>query len=127
MSVRMTNEPSNYLDGDNPLYANPNGTGPITTLLLYDIPSYTTYDAAVGVSQGQLDGAAHGHEPRRTRTGPSNMTSGQFIKAEMPLRPRVRDAADGLSSSERARCMPAALRAGCSSNRGRTFRVRPLF
>ncbi len=84
----MTNNPRNYFDGNNPLYANPNGTGPITTLLLYDIPSYTTYDAAIGTSKdnwtAQLTGTNLGNS-----YGPSNVTSGQFIKAEIPLRPRV--------------------------------------
>jgi iron complex outermembrane recepter protein len=84
----MTNNPRNYFSGTNPLYANPGGTGPITTLLLYDIPGYTTYDAAIGTSKdnwtAQLTGSNLGNN-----YGPSNVTSGQFIKAEIPLRPRV--------------------------------------
>jgi len=80
----MTNEPRNYDSGSNPAFANP----PITTLLLYDIPSYTTYDAAIGVSKDnwtvQLSGANLSNE-----YGPTNITSGQFIKAEIPLRPRT--------------------------------------
>ncbi len=80
----MTNEPRNYHSGNDPAFANP----PVTTLLLYDIPSYTTYDAAIGVSKDnwtvQLNGANLSNE-----FGPTNVTSGQFIKAEVPLRPRT--------------------------------------
>jgi len=80
----MTNEPRNYDSGNNPAFANP----PITTLLLYDIPSYTTYDAAIGVNKDNwsvsLNGANLGNA-----YGPTNITSGQFIKAEIPLRPRT--------------------------------------
>jgi iron complex outermembrane receptor protein len=80
----MTNEPRNYHPGDNPIYGNP----PITTLLLYDIPSYTTYDAGLGVSKdnwtAQINASNLSNE-----YGPTNVTSGQFIKAEIPLRPRV--------------------------------------
>jgi hypothetical protein len=80
----MTNEPRNYDDGNNPAFSSP----PITTLLRYDIPSVTTYDAAIGVTKDnwtvQLSGANLSNE-----YGPSNVTSGQFIKAEVPLRPRT--------------------------------------
>ncbi|HYM29618.1 MAG TPA: TonB-dependent receptor, partial [Steroidobacteraceae bacterium] len=61
---------------------------PTTTLLRYDIPGYTTYDGAIGVSKdnwtlqltaSNLTGAY----------GPANISSAQFIKAAIPLRPRV--------------------------------------
>jgi iron complex outermembrane receptor protein len=84
----MTNNPRNYFDGSNPLYANPNGTGPITTLLLYPIPGYTTYDGAIGVSKDSWTAQITGSNLTNAY-GPSNVTSGQFIKAEIPLRPRV--------------------------------------
>jgi iron complex outermembrane recepter protein len=80
----MTNEPRNYHPGDNPIYGNP----PITTLLLYDIPSYTTYDAAIGVSKDNWTAQVTGSN-LTDAYGPTNITSGQFIKAEIPLRPRV--------------------------------------
>ena len=80
----MTNNPRNFHDGNNPLYSNP----PVTTLLLYDIPSYTTYDAALGVSKDNWTVQVMGTN-LSDEYGPSNITSGQFIKAEIPLRPRV--------------------------------------
>ncbi|HXY96766.1 MAG TPA: TonB-dependent receptor [Steroidobacteraceae bacterium] len=80
----MTNEPRNYDNGNNPAFSSP----PITTLLLYTIPGYTTYDAAIGVTKDnwtvQLNGAN-----LTDAYGPTNITSGQFIKAEIPLRPRT--------------------------------------
>ncbi|MGO9803575.1 MAG: TonB-dependent receptor [Steroidobacteraceae bacterium] len=80
----MTNEPRNYHPGDDPVYGNP----PVTTLLLYGIPSYTTYDGGIGVAKEnwtvQLMGAN-----LTDAYGPTNVTSGQFIKAEVPLRPRT--------------------------------------
>jgi iron complex outermembrane recepter protein len=80
----MTNEPRNYHSGEDPKFANP----PVTTLLLYTIPGYTTYDAAIGVSKdnwtAQITGSNLGNA-----YGPTNISSGQFIKAEIPLRPRV--------------------------------------
>jgi iron complex outermembrane recepter protein len=84
----MTNNPRNYFDGNNPKYANPNGTGPITTLLLYDIPSYTTFDAAIGTTKDNWNAQISASNISNVY-GPSNVTSGQFIKAEIPLRPRV--------------------------------------
>jgi iron complex outermembrane recepter protein len=84
----MTNNPRNYFDGNNPKYANPGGTGPITTLLLYDIPSVTTYDAAIGTSKDNWTAQITGSNITNAY-GPTNVTSGQFIKAEVPERPRV--------------------------------------
>jgi len=80
----MTNNPRNFHDGNNPIYGNP----PVTTLLLYDIPSYTTYDAALGVSKDNWTAQVMGTN-LSDEYGPTNVTSGQFIKAEIPLRPRV--------------------------------------
>lgn len=84
----MTNEPRNYHPGDDPTYGNPNGTGPVTTLLLYAIPSYTTYDAAVGVAKDNWTVSLNGANLTNAY-GPTNITSGQYIKAEIPLRPRT--------------------------------------
>jgi outer membrane receptor protein involved in Fe transport len=80
----MTNEPRNYHPGSDPLYGNP----PVTTLLLYDIPSYTTYDAALGVSKESWTVSLNAAN-LTNEFGPTNVTSGQFIKAEVPLRPRT--------------------------------------
>jgi outer membrane receptor protein involved in Fe transport len=52
------------------------------------MPSYETYDAAVGVSKDnwtfQVTGTNIGNSDASTNT-----SSGQFIKQEFPLRPRV--------------------------------------
>jgi iron complex outermembrane recepter protein len=79
-----TNEPRNFFDGNNPLYSNP----PTTTLLLYSIPGYTTYDAAIGVSKDNWTAQLTGNNLSNAY-GPTNVTSGQYIKSEIPLRPRV--------------------------------------
>jgi outer membrane receptor protein involved in Fe transport len=80
----MTNEPRNFFSGSDPTQSNP----PTTTMLLYDIPGYTTYDAAIGVVKdnwtAQITGSNLSNE-----YGPTNISSGQFIKSEIPLRPRV--------------------------------------
>jgi iron complex outermembrane recepter protein len=80
----MTNEPRNFFSGSDPTQSNP----PTTTMLLYAIPGYTTYDAAIGVVKdnwtAQITGSNLSNE-----YGPTNISSGQFIKSEIPLRPRV--------------------------------------
>ena len=79
----MRNEPASFPDGNDPKQ-NP----PTTTLLRYTMPGYTTYDAAVGVVKDnwtvQLNGSNLTNSDASTFT-----SSGQFIKAEVPLRPRV--------------------------------------
>jgi iron complex outermembrane receptor protein len=80
----QSNEPASFPDGNKP----PNSINPTTTLLRYEIPGYTTYDAAIGVYRDnwslQLTGSNLSNE-----YGPTNISSGQFIKSEIPLRPRV--------------------------------------
>jgi len=77
----MQNEPSSFQSGAGVLV-------PTTTWLRYDQPAYTTYDAAVGFAKDQWHIEAYG-----TNLGNSDAstytTSAQFIKAEVPLRPRV--------------------------------------
>jgi iron complex outermembrane recepter protein len=79
----MRNEPASYPDGNSPS-ENP----PTTTVVLYTMPAYTTYDAAIGVTKdnwtAQLNGSNLGNSNASTFT-----SSGQFIKEEVPLRPRV--------------------------------------
>ncbi len=79
----QSNEPASFPDGNDPAQANPT-----TTLLRYEIPGYTTYDGAIGVAKdnwtAQISGSNLSNE-----YGPSNISSGQFIKSEIPLRPRV--------------------------------------
>jgi len=83
----QSNEPASFPDGNDPAACCVAGQ-PTTTYLRYDIPGYTTYDGAIGVSKDnwtvQLNGSNLSNE-----YGPSNLSSGQFIKSEIPLRPRV--------------------------------------
>lgn len=85
----MSNEPASFPSEEDPAtakYCNPTAT--TTTLCRYTIPGYTTYDAALGVAKDnwtvQITGSNLSNE-----YGPSNVSSGQFIKSVIPLRPRV--------------------------------------
>ena len=79
----MRNEPASFPDGNDPAQ-NP----PTTTLLKYEIPGYTTYDAAIGLAKdqwtAQISGSNLGNSDASTNT-----SSQQFIKTVFPLRPRV--------------------------------------
>jgi iron complex outermembrane recepter protein len=79
----MSNEPANFPDGNAPS-ENP----PTTTLLRYTIPGYTTYDGGLGVTKDSWTAQIQCHNLSNAY-GPTNISSGQFIKAEIPLRPRV--------------------------------------
>jgi outer membrane receptor protein involved in Fe transport len=79
----MNNEPTGFTSG----YLASEST-PTTTLLRYNIPSYTTYDAAIGVVKDQWT-ATFSAKNLTNQYGPSNITSGQYIESENPLRPRV--------------------------------------
>jgi hypothetical protein len=61
---------------------------PTTTLLRYEQPAYTTYDASLGVTKDTWTAELFG-----TNLSNSNASvftsSAQFIKSEVPLRPRV--------------------------------------
>ncbi|MGC1305296.1 MAG: TonB-dependent receptor, partial [Caulobacteraceae bacterium] len=77
----MFNQPATY----------PSGAGvliPTTTFLRYEQAAYATFDAAIGVSRdnwhAQLFGSNLGNSHASTFT-----SSAQFIKTEVPLRPRV--------------------------------------
>jgi len=61
---------------------------PTTTLLRYDIPSYTTYDAAIGVMRDNWTAQIQGSN-LTNQYGPTNISSGEFIQSQIPLRPRV--------------------------------------
>jgi len=77
----MYNQPSTYASGTGVLV-------PSTTFLRYLQPSYTTFDATVGVNYknwfAQLYAQNLGDSHASTFT-----SSAQFIKSEVPLRPRV--------------------------------------
>ncbi len=79
----QSNEPASFPDGNDPSQVNPT-----TTLLRYEIPGYTTYDAAIGVSRDNWTAQVVGSN-LSNEYGPTNISSGQFIKSEIPLRPRV--------------------------------------
>jgi len=79
----MLNQPANYVSGDLP-----SETIPTTTRLRYDQPSYTTYDAAIGVSKDNWSVKLYG-ENLGNSDASLFTTSAQFIKSEVPLRPRV--------------------------------------
>ncbi len=77
----QSNEPLNFPSGEGV-------TNPTTTLLRYDIPSTTTYDAAIGVGKDSWTAQVSGSNLTNVY-GPSNISSGQFIQSQIPLRPRV--------------------------------------
>jgi iron complex outermembrane recepter protein len=79
----MRNEPASFPNGNLPQY-NP----PTTTLLLYTMPGYTTYDAAIGVAKDNWTAQITGSNLSNSDAS-MNTSSGQFIKTEVPLRPRV--------------------------------------
>jgi iron complex outermembrane recepter protein len=83
----MSNEPANFPSGNAPSESPPTGW-PTTTVLRYQIPGYTTYDGALGVARDNWTAQIQGHNLSNAY-GPTNVSSGQFIKAESPLRPRV--------------------------------------
>ncbi|MGH8304631.1 MAG: TonB-dependent receptor domain-containing protein, partial [Steroidobacteraceae bacterium] len=79
----MNNEPQSFPSGNDPAQ-NP----PTTTLLLYRINGYTTYDGAIGVAKDAWTAELAASNLSNVY-GPSNVSSGQFIRSEIPLRPRV--------------------------------------
>jgi len=83
----MSNEPASFVSGTLPSQMPPTGW-PSTTLLRYEIPGYTTYDAAIGVVKDQWS-AQFSAQNLFNAYGPTNVSSGQYIESEIPLRPRV--------------------------------------
>ena len=79
----MRNEPASFPDGNDPAQ-NP----PTTTLLRYTIPGYTTYDGALGVAKDNWVAQITGSNLTNSNAA-TNLSSGQFIKSAIPLRPRV--------------------------------------
>lgn len=77
----MYNQPSTY----------PTGTGviiPGTTFLRYLQPAYTTFDAGLGISHDRWNAEIFG-ENLGDSYASTFTSSAQFIKSEVPLRPRV--------------------------------------
>jgi iron complex outermembrane recepter protein len=75
------NEPASFTPGSSEII-------PTTTLLLYTMPGYTTYDASLGVSKDNWTAQVSGSNLTDSDAS-TNTSSGQFIKTEVPLRPRV--------------------------------------
>jgi hypothetical protein len=78
----MHNEPASYPDGLSPAES-PSASGTDR----YTIPAYTTYDAAVGVSKDNWTGQLTGGNLSNSNAV-TNISSAQWIKATIPLRPR---------------------------------------
>jgi iron complex outermembrane recepter protein len=79
----MRNEPASFPDGNtvcNPI--------PTTTLCQYTMAGYTTYDAALGVGKDNWTAQITGNNITNSDAS-LNTSSAQFIKSEVPLRPRV--------------------------------------
>jgi len=76
-----SNEPSNFPDGDAPVPAK-------SSVLRYTIPAHTTYDAALGLAKDNWTVQLTGSNLSNTNAA-TNISSAQFIKATIPLRPRV--------------------------------------
>ena len=61
---------------------------PTTTLLRYTQPGYTTYDASIGVARDNWTAEAYGSNLSNSNASVFT-SSAQFIKSEVPIRPRV--------------------------------------
>ena len=84
------NEPASFPDGNLEQSAGGcllNGV-PTTTLCKYTMPGYTTYDAAIGVAKDSWTAQITGNNITNSDAS-TNTASNQFIKTEVPLRPRV--------------------------------------
>jgi iron complex outermembrane receptor protein len=79
--AHMSNEPASYVDGNSV-------TIPFTTTLRYDQPGYTTYDASLGVAKDNWTTEVYGQNLSNSNASVFT-SSAQFIKSEVPLRPRV--------------------------------------
>jgi outer membrane receptor protein involved in Fe transport len=80
----MRNEPASFPPGASSLCS----PIPTTTLCLYTMPGYTTYDAAIGVFKDHW--RAQVTAQNLSNSDASTFTSsGQYLKQEVPLRPRV--------------------------------------
>jgi iron complex outermembrane recepter protein len=79
----MSNAPASFPDGNAP-----GQTPPTTTLLKFTIPAYTAYDAALGVVKDNWTAQVTGSNLSNAYAA-TNVSAGLFIKAAIPLRPRV--------------------------------------
>ena len=78
---KMNNQPSNFTSGEGVAI-------PTTTWLRYEQPGYTLFDGSIGVTKDAWDVQLYGQN--LTDKNASTFTSSaQFIRAEVPVRPRV--------------------------------------
>ena len=77
----MYNQPATYPSGEGVLI-------PATTQLRYEQPGYSTYDAAFGLAKDNWNVEVSGSNLSNSNAS-TFTSSAQFIKAEVPLRPRV--------------------------------------
>jgi outer membrane receptor protein involved in Fe transport len=80
----MFNQPANYTPGSTPSEI----PVPDTTYLRYPLPAYATADASLGVSRDNWSAQIYGTNLFDSQAS-TFITSAQFIKAQVPLRPRV--------------------------------------
>ena len=81
----MRNEPASFPDGNTSSLCTPI---PTTTLCQYTMPGYTTYDAGFGVAKDNWTASLSATNFTNVDAS-TNTSSAQFIKSEVPVRPRV--------------------------------------
>ncbi len=79
----MSNAPGSFPNGSAPAES-----PPTTVFLRYTIPAYTIYDASFGVAKDNWTAQISGSNLTNTYAA-TNVSAGEFIKAEVPVRPRV--------------------------------------
>jgi outer membrane receptor protein involved in Fe transport len=79
----MSNAPASFPDGNAPAQSPPS-----TALLRFTIPAYTIYDASFGVSKDNWTAQISGSNLWNVYAA-TNVSAGQYIRAETPVRPRV--------------------------------------
>ena len=77
----MSNQPSSFTSGDGVAV-------PTTTWLRYTMPGYNTYDVSFGFAKDSWDVMIYSQNLTDVQAS-TYTTSGQDIKAEVPLRPRI--------------------------------------
>ena len=86
----MHNEPASFPSGSSS-FCSPQ---PTTTLCLYTMPAYTTYDGSLGVAKDNWTAMLSGANLSNSHAS-QNTSSGGFIESQVPLRPRVLTATFG--------------------------------
>ena len=82
-TARQFNEPENYISGNLP-----SQIVPTTTYLRYEIPAYGTVGASLGFTNGTWKVEVVASNLLNSHAS-TLISSGQFIEAHVPLRPRV--------------------------------------